>query len=186
MTEKLQTPEHHQNRHETAAEVLPVRIEKPRHEIDPAKKLHKAREAADLNANKHNPIEELRAAEKASRPTAKPRIDRELRTRTLNRELLHIQRTLPATQRSFSKLIHQPVVRAVSEATSQTVSRPSGLLGGGLVAFLGTSGYLYLAKHLGLRYNYLIFLLLFIAGFAFGLVLELAVHRSTASRRTSD
>jgi hypothetical protein len=73
-----------------------------------------------------------------------------------------------------------------SEAAGRTVSRPSGLLGGGLVAFLGTTGYLYLARHIGFTYNYLVFLLLLAGGFILGVSLELLVHLATGSRRDSD
>ena len=86
----------------------------------------------------------------------------------------------------MSRVIHQPVVRVTSEAIGKTVSRPSGLLGGGLVALMGTSIYLYLANHLGFKYNYGVFLCLFVVGFGLGLVLELAVYLATASRRKAD
>jgi hypothetical protein len=79
-------------------------------------------------------------------------------------------------ERGLSKLIHQPAVRAVSEVGAKTVSRPSGLLGGGLLAFLGSSTYLFMTKYIGFRYNYLVFLLLFVGGFVLGLVLELLVR----------
>jgi hypothetical protein len=77
-------------------------------------------------------------------------------------------------------------VQAVSEAVGKTVSRPSGLLGGGLVAFLGSGSYLYLAKHIGFQYNYFVSTVLFIIGFGIGLGLELAVWFATKSRRESN
>jgi len=45
------------------------------------------------------------------------------------------------------------------------------LLGGGILALLGTSSYLYLAKHIGFTYNYSVFLILFFGGFILGLSL---------------
>jgi len=130
-----------------------------------------------------NPIEQLEAAENAPQVAQPAQLNRELKQIALRRELKQIQRQLPAPQRALSRLIHQPVVRAVSEGAGKTVSRPSGLLGGGLVALLGTSGYLYLAKHIGFQYNYNIFLLLFVGGFGLGLVLEFVVYLFTSSRR---
>lgn len=100
-------------------------------------------------------------------------IDRALQKIGLNQQLKQIRRKLPASQRTLSKVVHQPVVKAVSEVSAKTITRPSGLLGGGICAFLGSSGYLYLAKHIGFQYNYLVFLLLFVGGFAVGLALEL-------------
>jgi hypothetical protein len=113
-------------------------------------------------------------------------ISRESRKLTAQRELHRLQRRLPAPQRVLSKVIHQPGVGAVSDAVGKTVSRPSGLLGGGLVAFLGSGSYLFLAKHVGFQYNYFVSTLLFVIGFGIGLGLELAVWVATKSRRESD
>jgi hypothetical protein len=131
-----------------------------------------------------NPLKRLEEDEKAAEPAAMTYVDQELKQISLRRELRHIQRTLPASQRTLSQLIHQPALRVVSEAAAGSVSRPSGLLGGGLVALLGTSSYLYYAKHVGFTYNYLVFFLLFLAGFAIGLVLELLVHLATRGRKS--
>jgi hypothetical protein len=167
----------------TAAEAEPLRSG----ETDPAKALETARQnvietAADAEAQP-NPLEALQAAEKASQPATPSHINRELKQITLRRELQRLRRQLPAPQRLLSRAVHQPVIRAISQAVGQTVSRPSGLLGGGLVAFLGTSSYLYLARHIGFTYNYLVFLLLLAGGFILGLGLELLVHLATRSRR---
>lgn len=97
---------------------------------------------------------------------------------------LREQESLP--ERSLSRIIHQPVIRVLSEGAGKTVSRPSGLLGGGLVAFLGSGSYLVLAKSLHFTYNYSVSLALFVGGFVFGIVLELAVHLATASHRQVD
>jgi hypothetical protein len=86
----------------------------------------------------------------------------------------------------LSKVIHQPVVRAVSEVAAKTISRPSGLLGGGIVAFLGSAGYLYFTKYIGLPYNYFIFTLLFLGGFVVGLSLELIVWSLTSYRHLAE
>jgi hypothetical protein len=173
----------------TEREIVPGNghAEKPKHsEADRAKQTEKARASVEHAAARHktNPVEHLQAAEKASEPAQHTYINRELKSITLRRELQQIRRKLPAPQRALSKLIHQPAVRVVSEGVGKTVSRPSGLLGGGLVAFIGSSGYLYLAKHMGYTYNYFVFLVLFAGGFALGLILELTVYSLT--RRKSD
>lgn len=167
----------------TAEQAEPLRA----NEVDPSIQAAIARQEIARTAEKANsPIDRLKAAEAADKPAQPLNVNRELKAITLNRELRAIQRKLPAPQRALSKLVHQPAVRAISEAASKTVSRPSGLLGGGIVAFLGTSGYLYLAKSSGSRYNYLVFLALFAGGFLIGLGLELAVHAATSSHRHSN
>jgi hypothetical protein len=188
MSEKLAfKPE----RHEALPALPPPEKAEPLRagETDPVKALLEARTTVAETARSEttaNPLEALRAAEKASQPATPRQVNRELKQITLRRELQQIRRQLPVPQRLLSKAIHQPVVRVASEAAGKTVSRPSGLLGGGLVAFLGTTSYLYLARHIGFTYNYLVFLLLLAGGFILGLALELLVHLATGSRRGSD
>ena len=155
-------------------------------EKDPAKKLEQARQTVEQNAVADNPMERLQASEKAQEPLQPLTINRELKSITLRRELQQVRRKLPAPQRVLSRVIHQPVVRAASEAAGKTISRPSGLLGGGFMAFLGTSAYLYFTKHIGVQYNYLVFALLFVGGFIIGLILEFIVWALTARHRSVD
>ncbi|MEK7059678.1 MAG: hypothetical protein AAB971_02900 [Patescibacteria group bacterium] len=168
----------------TAEQAEPLRTG----EQDPAKALEKARSSVSETVeaeNQPNPMDKLEADEKASQPVAPSIVDRQLKKITERRLIKDIQRKESAPQRALSKVIHQPIVRAVSETAGKTVSRPSGLLGGGLVAFLGTTGYFYLAQHIGFKYNYLVVIILMVAGFALGLILELLVNLATASRRNN-
>lgn len=156
-------------------------------EQDPAKALAEARQEIDKasgNEKRNDPIEKLQLEQETALHVPKHgHINRDLKKVTLQRELTQIRRHLTKSERALSKVIHQPVVRAVSEASSKTISRPSGLLGGGVLAFLGTSGYLLLAKNQGFsRYNYAIFLILFLAGFVIGMILELIVWTAMRSR----
>lgn len=165
----------------TAEQAEPLRP----NEADPLQKAQEARQTIEQSASRANPLEQLQAAEETPDNRQPAHINRELKSITLRRELQHIRRQLSAPQRALSQVIHQPVVRVVSEAAAKTVSRPSGLLGGGLVAFLGTSGYLYMAQHMGFRYNYTVFLALFIGGFLLGLFLEYIVYLATTRRQHS-
>lgn len=100
-------------------------------------------------------------------------ITKEIKAKAYRKTLAEAQRRLPKTERTFSKIIHQPMVESISEVGSKTVARPSGILGGGICAFLGTSVLFYMSKHYGYQFNFLIFLLLFVGGFSFGMILEL-------------
>ena len=155
-------------------------------EPDPQQRAQEALATANQQAAEENPLQRLEAAERAAQEPQMSHVNRELKAITLRRELQQIRRKLPAPQRALSQVIHQPAIRAVSAAASNSVSRPSGLLGGGIVAFLGCISYLYLAKHIGFSYNYFVFLLLFVAGFGVGLVLELAVWAVTRRHRQLD
>lgn len=113
-------------------------------------------------------------------------INRELLDVVKHREIKNLQRQHPAPQRALSRIVHQPFVSSVSELSSKTVSRPSGLLGGSLLALIGSAGYYYLAKRIGFKYNYLIFFILFVGGFLVGLTLELALYLVYSKRRRLD
>jgi hypothetical protein len=147
-------------------------------------KLEQARVDAEQSASRQNPFERLKTAEKSPTTPQQLPINRELKRITLQRELSQLRRKLPVPERLLSRVIHQPAVRQLSEATGQSLTRPSGLLGGGLMAFLGSSAYLYLARHIGFTYNYSVFWLLFVGGFVFGVGLEILVWLFTARRRT--
>jgi hypothetical protein len=150
--------------------------------------LEAARNEASSEATKSEKSEALKTIESSvdtedSLPDERASISKDLKHIVKKRELESIQRREFRRDRVLSKIVHQPVIRVLSEAASTTVSRPSGMLGGGLVALIGTCGYYYLSLHIGLKYNYSIFLLLFAGGFVVGVTLELALRILATSRR---
>jgi hypothetical protein len=166
--------------HEHKVETHLHKAEEAKAETRRLKELEAARyEATKESAEIKKVLEKLKAsnteAAKDNDISNRP-IGPDLKKSTFNKEIRHIRRKLNKTDRLGSRIIHQPIVRTVSEASSKTITRPSGLLGGGLVAFLGTTTYLYLAKHIGLTYNYSVFLFLLVIGFVLGLIAETLVH----------
>lgn len=103
-------------------------------------------------------------------------IDREVKGKAYKKELHRVQSRLPKSQRSFSKFIHSPVMEAASEIGGKTVARPSGLLGGGIAAFVGTLALVLISRHYGFSYNFFVFILLLIGGFFVGLMAELVIR----------
>jgi hypothetical protein len=103
-------------------------------------------------------------------------IDKAVKKLQMKQSMKQVRRELSVPERVLSKVVHQPFVKAVSEASAKTISRPSGLLGGGFFAFVGSLAYLYFTSHIGMPYNYLLFILFFAGGFILGLTLELALH----------
>ncbi len=103
-------------------------------------------------------------------------IDKAGKRLRLHKNLTQVQNRLKPTEKAFSKVIHQPLVSRVSDSAAKNVTRPSGLLGGGIVAFIGSLTYLYLARHVGFTYNYLFFLIFFIGGFALGVLAEYGAY----------
>lgn len=98
-----------------------------------------------------------------------------LRELTSKQELNRIRNQLNPIDSLGSIFIHQKAIRAISEASSKTIARPSGIVGGGIIALLGTTSYYIFSKHVGIKYNYLIFLILFISGFVAGIFIELLI-----------
>lgn len=96
-----------------------------------------------------------------------------LRNHASNRIKKQIQRQLPIHDRTLSKVIHQPVIEAVSNAAEGTVARPSGLLFGGLLSLISSSIVLYICRHYGYEYNSLIGIASFAGGFIAGIILEM-------------
>jgi predicted RND superfamily exporter protein len=128
----------------------------------------------------------LSDAEKPTAVAAPQYTNRELRSKSLREELKRLQQREKAPTKAFSKLVHQSAVRVVSETTAKSLTRPSGLLGGGIMAFVGTAAYVYFTKHIGLQYNYFVFIALFIGGFLLGLGLELIVWLAGSRKRASN
>lgn len=181
MSEKVsfQSPEHQLPPSERAAEKQRAQHEKPGSsepsERDAANRLHELRKTIDELPAAGGAKEALKASQAVFSPVQNGHVSKQLKKIALRRELKLIRQHLSPASRSVSRLVHQPVIRLVSEATDKTVGRPSGLLGGGLVAFLGTTTYFYLSKHIGFTYNYTVFLALFVGGFAVGICLEFLV-----------
>ena len=83
-----------------------------------------------------------------------------------------LQRQLKPMSRSFSKVIHNPVVETVSEAAGKTVARPSVTLGATTTAVL-VGGTLYIvARAYGYQLGGAELILCLIVGGAFGLLIE--------------
>jgi Fe2+ transport system protein B len=111
-------------------------------------------------------------------------VQRELKADAYKRTLKTVQRELKPTERTFSKVIHQPLVETISNVSEKTVARPSALLGGGITALLGSSIVLYMSKHYGFPYNTFLFFALFVAGFGLGVLIEFAL-RFTVQKRSA-
>lgn len=105
-----------------------------------------------------------------------PGVQRELKTNAYEQTIGRVRGDLSAAERAFSKLIHNKVIEPFSEAGARSVARPSGILGGGIAALIGSSAVLYMAKYYGFRYNFTVFFLLLGLGFLAGLIAELGLR----------
>jgi hypothetical protein len=111
-------------------------------------------------------------------------VSSELRAETLRRNLKKVRRELSWPNKAFSKVIHQPVIDAVSKAGAHTIARPNGVLTGAIVALVGSSYVFYTAKHYGFEYNYWIVFILFGGGYILGLFIDLLIFVLKRPRRS--
>lgn len=183
----------------------------PRHEHQEAHETtHEQHEAAHHHAEKHHahheraakkPLQEVsklreeverQAVETSTQTIEQPRDDepdtmlgmqQSLKDNAYNRTLADIQRRLPKPAKLFSEFTHSRYIDAASNVSAKTIARPSGILGGSICAFLGTLIVLYSAKHYGFRYNYALFILLFVGGYVLGATLELLIWLFYSRRR---
>ena len=129
--------------------------------------------------NKAVSKEDFRSSEANSSSENSPTatyVSRELKQMGFRRNLTNARLHMRAPSRAFSKAIHQPVVEKISDYAAPTIARPSGIIGGGIFALLGSAILLYITKHYGYRYNYLVFIVLFVGGFIAGMIVELIIR----------
>lgn len=152
--------------------------------ISPSETLRAKNEQAEhLEEARHHVKHEAKSSEQVSHElTAKThspkyeevRVTRELKEMAYQRLLTRARRHMSPYSKMMSHVIHQPIINNVSEATAKTVGRPSGIIGGGIVALVGISIYYYITKHYGYNYNPFVFLLLIAVGFVLGWTVELS------------
>lgn len=76
-------------------------------------------------------------------------VSKKARNESYKQNMKALQAELPAAQRTFSKVIHNPVVEKTSEAVGSTIARPNAILAGSMVAFFLVLAVYLVAKHLG-------------------------------------
>lgn len=121
---------------------------------------------------------------KDDEPAAAPGlVNRDLKDTKYKRTLQSVRKDLSAPERALSKVVHNPVVDAISTTAEKTVARPSGLLAGSICAFVGSSLFLWIAKHYGYTYNFLLMTIFFAGGFVIGLLIEFLLRGLKKSPR---
>jgi hypothetical protein len=175
MDEKIRiNPEQHKG-HESGAESHHGRergTEKPgarRHEHQ--ENLEQIRTKAESQALSSETVKAVQQEDQNHQPQ-EAFVNKELKEMAYQRTLTRVRHQLSPLGRLTSKVVHQPLVNSVSEAVGKTVGRPSGLLGGGVTAFAGTTAYYYITKHYGYEYSFTVFLVLLVFGFLAGWTAE--------------
>jgi hypothetical protein len=172
MSERLPSPETHELL-TTSPEIRAERPQAAEHSrAERAEQLERAQAAVAEATSAANAVERSALAQLEPVDDRPQLIDNVAKMLRMRKSLSHIQNRLKPAEKSFSKVVHQPLVRRVSETTAQNITRPSGLLGGGVTAFIGSLVYLWLTRTANVAYNYFVFLLLFVGGFLLGVAIE--------------
>lgn len=177
MSEKIQFDNENNETHksyEAHSEALKNRQEK---ELSNAEKKHGSSEEIERIRAKleHQApiIEEVGHIENESPAHSHPVIiNKQLKDMAFSRSMTRTRKKLSKPSRAFSKVVHTEVIDKSSEFIGKTIARPSGMLAGAFIAFVGTSALLWITRHYGYTYNYLLVILLFIGGMAIGLLGE--------------
>jgi hypothetical protein len=166
--------EGHAEHHNGRAEHDISHAEQLRHKQEQTEHLEHARGDIEHEAQSTEQIAEKLAARESQPRHNEAHANRELKEMAYQRLLTRARRHMRPYSRTMSHIIHQPIVDTVSEVSAKTIGRPSGLLGGGFIALLGTSAYYYITRHYGYSYNPFVFLALMACGFVLGWMLEIA------------
>jgi flagellar biosynthesis/type III secretory pathway protein FliH len=153
------------------------------HEHNKQEKIEQIRTTADKEAKSTEQMLDEASREPSSQENEPAFINYEIKEVAYQRLLKRTRGHLSPYARTMSKIIHQPAVDAASEVVSKTVGRPSGIIGGGLTALLGTSVYYYLTKHFGYTYNPFVFLVLMFVGFIIGWIAEIVYESLKAASK---
>jgi hypothetical protein len=136
-----------------------------------AEQLENIRAEAHEKATSAEEVLQKRERE-SEEPDAPLLVNKDLKNIKYKRTLQNVRKDLSAPERTLSKIVHNPTVDAVSEVAGKTIARPSGFLMGSVFAFIGSSAFLWISKHYGYKYNFLLFVIFFAAGFVLGLLIE--------------
>lgn len=189
MSERAPQHEHHNSHEHAVSHEHQARVEKQREAAAEHARQHtkSAEQVAELHklAEQHATSKEDIHADRLEEPATDTYLgtQKEIKDQAYQQTLLATQRKLPKTTRRFSQLVHNNAVDVVSETSAKTIARPSGLLGGSIVAFFGSVIFLYCARHYGFQYNYLVLFILFAGGFVVGAFIEALVWLLYRRRR---
>ena len=177
MSEKIafgyETKEKGDNDFESKPEKVSIQ-ERKEVEKNLEKQAERARQAIEEENNRLEKEKMVQEASESDRDkVALPSSNTEFNDNTYDQQLKQIRKQLKPSEKIGSKVIHQTLIDGLSEAGAKSLFRASGLLGGGIASAAGSLLYLLFTIKTGISYNYFVVIVLFIAGYIVGLLIEL-------------
>lgn len=145
-----------------------------------AEKSHEAKEVLDEARHEALELATSKEDEKKSaivekapdkQPTAPTKATRDA---AFNKTMKAIRKDMNPVERTFSKVIHNPVISKASDAVGSTIARPNLILAGALGTLILCSAVFIVAKIYGYAIDGFWAIGTFIAGWAIGAVIEFA------------
>lgn len=153
------------NNVEASVELSPrdieTRAEKARQEV---------LETAVSSEVKGKKIEKSKNSTSASRYNGA--IGKKQREESYKKTIKRVQSELPASSRTFSKIIHNKSVEKISDIAGSTIARPNAILSGSIVAFIMTLLTYAIAKNIGYTLSGFETIAAFIIGWLIGIVYD--------------
>ena len=166
MAERLNIPEHG----EQGPEALEQTRNERRAEVERTlERESKKIEKQDLQELKNSSEKEVAPAEKRRDTPAQRRAKAKA---SYKKTMEETQSHMKPAERTFSKVIHAPVVEKTSEAVGSTVARPNAILAGSVAAFLFTLGLYAFAKYYGYPLSGSETIAAFVLGWLVGLLFD--------------
>lgn len=170
--EKVKTPE---------KKITKAEIEKGERDIakkgeQAEKKIAAEREKKELELAKQQERAKNEKGEQRDKDVKSPsQYTKQEKKQAYKKQIKKVQSQLPRGSRAFSKVVHNPVVETISDATAKTIFRPSALIGGSVTGLaLGLIIYL-VARYYGYPISTMTLVLLLIIGAILGVIVELIV-----------
>jgi len=104
--------------------------------------------------------------------TKRARSNKKQKKDSFKKQISHVQADLPIVSRSFSKIIHNPIIEKTSEVVGSTVARPNALLSGAVFSFILTLAVYWVAKDIGYTLSGFETILAFTVGWILGIVYD--------------
>lgn len=99
-------------------------------------------------------------------------VSKKERDASYKQHMKQLQTELKPAQRTFSKVIHNPIIEKTSEAVGSTIARPNAILSGAMVAFFLVLGVYVVSKFYGYELSGFESIGAFIVGWVLGLLYD--------------
>ncbi len=106
------------------------------------------------------------------------------RNRVYKREIKKVQSQLPPSARTFSKVVHNRAVEAVSDVAEKTVLRPSVLIGGSVVGLLLGGLVYFAARYYGYPIPAWSLMMFLVVGGVLGIVIEFVLKATPSGKKS--